>query len=215
MKISIQSSGNTVSKNSSIINDLNVGRGNVDISVQDSSFTQDSQVLNNVNIEKGNVGVQVKDSEFKSGSRVIRNHSVKKGDLQVDLENTYLEAENEFDKKSDIPNEQKNNSKIKKDVPIIRAEYSEEYSKSETAIVAPARKKSLLQRIIEFFTGTKRNISETQDISQEIGSSKKEHKKFVDELSRDGQLKNITRTLEEDKDRGREDTQQSREEDER
>ena len=210
MKISIQSSGNTVSQNSSIINDLNVGKGNVDISVQDSSFTQDSQVLNNVNIEKGNVGVQVKDSEFKSGSRVIRNHSVKKGDLQVDLE-----AENEFDKKSDIPNEQKNNSKIKKDVPIIRAEYSEEYSKSETAIVAPARKKSLLQRIIEFFTGTKRNISETQDISQEIGSSKKEHKKFVDELSRDGQLKNITRTLEEDKDRGREDTQQSREEDER
>ncbi len=52
MKISIQSSGNTVSKNSSIINDLNVGRGNVDISVKDSSFTQDSQVLNNINIEK-------------------------------------------------------------------------------------------------------------------------------------------------------------------
>lgn len=198
MAIKINISGVDVKGSSKILNNMKVGNGNVDISVRDTSIGDRTEVLNDMGVGSGNVDVRIKNSEIADRARVLSNPNIKDGNLRVNLENTVLKGDRILNTEQDSHNSESKRGR--------------DQTMPETAIVEVTRKKSLLQKIIEFFKGSKRDISQVQYVPTETEFVKDAHKKFEDQLSMNGQLKNITMTLER---KEREDKQQSREENER
>jgi|GEM_PF-4287344 hypothetical protein len=163
----------------------------VNIDMSGVKVTGEAKMLNGMSVRgNGNVDINLKKTKFAGKSEILNDIDTKDMNLNINMEETEIGEDVKFMNGEEVSKYKSNNrSEPQRTKETIQRAYNAPQKVVESNKEQQTKKKSLLRRLKEFFTG---NIVKSDDVELIAVIEESAHKKFENEVSQNGRLKGCT-----------------------
>ena len=155
----------------------------VKINISGVKASGNAKILNDAKISNGKVNIQMQETTVKDNAEVLNDMTVKKGQIDVKVKNSEIK-----DKARVLNDQNVEDGKLEAELNNVTIGKDTEFMNGK------AEPKSRLRRFIDMLK--EKDKENNQDIpdsdSSKSTDEKDQHKKFEEEISRNGELKGIT-----------------------
>lgn len=193
MGIRINITGTKIDGEAKVLNNLNVNKGNVNVDMQNTKIGGKSQIFNNMDVREGNVNVEMNNDKFTGTSKILNDTNIENGTLNVELNDVTIDNDVKFMNGRTFTSTGKqeqhyNHSNSKQPFQEKNREIRMTTQENQTV------EKSFIKKVFDFIKRMvkgKKNINSNIQTSAKTSSTREMHRKYEQELSRNGELKGI------------------------
>lgn len=171
----------------------------VNIDMSGAKVTGEAKILNGVTVRgNSNVDINLGKTKFAGKAEILNDIDTKDMNLKINMEGTEIGEDVKFMNGEEVSKYKSNGRpESQRTQKTVQRTYNGQQKVVESNKEQQTKKKSLLRRLKEFFTG---NMVKSDDVELIAVIEESAHKKFENEVSQNGRLKGCTDHVVKEKD---------------